>query len=93
MHDSLSASFYKSAVKDVLIDTDTALPADSAAVGINADLLEHLDVSPYLERTDTDQIAEINPAFHAVIEAQPERVVIFRPALGQLAHALLLSVV
>src|SRR5689334_1246129 len=73
-------------IQDIAVEPDAAFPGDGGRVRIDADLLELAHVPPQLERADLEQVAEEYAAFEAVIEAQPQFVVLLGLACRDSMH-------
>src|SRR3954466_5839951 len=71
-------------IEDIAVEPDAPLPGDGGGVGIDADFLELAHVAPQLEGADLEEVAEEHAALEAVLEAQPQLVVFFRPAVDDL---------
>src|SRR5688572_33116890 len=69
-------------IKNIGVEANASRPGDGRGLGIDAHLLELAHVAPQLERADLEQVAEEHAPFQAVLEAQPELVVVFRFAGG-----------
>src|SRR3989337_1529563 len=73
-------------IEDIGVEAYTALPGHGRRFRIDADFLELAHVAPQLEGADLEQVAEEHPALEPVLEAQPQLVVLFRPAFGDPVH-------
>src|SRR5688572_6974102 len=73
-------------IEDIGVEAYTAFPGHGRRFRIDADFLELAHVAPQLERADLEQVAEEHPALEPVLEAQPQLVVLFRPAFGDAMH-------
>src|SRR6266481_9705678 len=73
-------------IEDVGVEPDAALPGDRRRLRIDADLFELAHVAPQLEGADLEEIAEEHAALEAVLETQPQPVVLFRLARGHSVH-------
>src|SRR5713101_6925520 len=73
-------------IEDVRIEPDAALPGDRRRLRIDADPFELAHIAPQLEGTDLEEIAEEHAALEAVLETQPQPVVLFRLARGHSVH-------
>src|SRR5229473_4415790 len=69
-------------IEDVGVEPDAALPGDRRRLRVDADLFELAHVAPQLEGADLEEIAEEHAALEAVLETQPQPIVLFRLARG-----------
>src|SRR5260221_6675493 len=74
------------------IEPDAAFPGHRRGLGVHRDFLELAHVAPQLEGADLEQVAEEYTALQAIVETQPELVVVFRLARSHSMHRLLLPV-
>src|SRR2546423_5933332 len=73
-------------VQNVAVEPDAAFPSDGRGVRIDAHLLDLAHVARQLERADLEQVAEEHAAFEAVLEAQPQLVVLLGLACRNSMH-------
>src|SRR3954468_22190156 len=76
-------------VKDVGVQANTSIPGNRRSLRIDAHLFELSHIAPQLEGADLEQVAEEYAAFQAVLEAQPQLIVVFSLACGD-AHRVVL---
>ena len=57
------------------VELDPALPPNRTGVWIDDHLEEALDIAPRAEVDDIEQISQVDVAFEAVVEYEPERII------------------
>src|SRR3954471_11766856 len=69
-------------IENIRVKSNAAFPGDRRALRIDAHFLELAHVAPQLERADLEQVAEEHAAFQAILEAQPQLVIVLGLARG-----------
>src|SRR4051794_34894082 len=69
-------------IENIRVKSNAAFPSDRRGLGIDAHFLELAHVAPELERADLEQVAEEHAPFQAVLEAQPQLVIVLGLAGG-----------
>src|SRR5690606_29994659 len=73
-------------IEDIRVKANTTFPGDGRRLRIDAHFFELANVAPQLEGADLEQVAEKHPPLQSVFEAQPQLVILLRPAFGDPVH-------